>query len=284
MRKLSLLFIFCISLFFTACENKNIDYVKNIYISKENSRYIVKLDYYDFKSQSEEYISSEYSAVNIFEIVPMMMTDKNYNFRICENCFINIENTNNINDIFSFINSINMPPYTDLYGITNDFNISEFEKTNLTKSPLHSFSYENNNISGTLPTNSGAVVIDKNIISSNLSQKDLRIIKIILNDINETDYTFNNNLFCHLTDISSYHHIEKGIYNINIVMVLKEYKGITDTARNIEYFKKQLTDDLKSNISDIFYNEKLKEFYSLDWKKHETNKDYNKLNINITIL
>lgn len=291
MKKLKIAILFMLLILLCGCEQRNNNYVKNIYISKNEENFLLYVNYYNFNSSQENYIESSYEGPDIYKLAIQAMKDNNYNFRLCENCYISYLAEDSLNDIFHMFISLDIPPSVNIIALEDTPNEEFKAKSELLDNPLYSFSTIENKINGKLPIADpkgncvGEFIIKNGNVVKNLSIKQRQILAVLENNIDNFDYIFRDGqLFASLMDVSTYCHMENDVLNFNITFVLKNIKGISDSVKSKEYFISLLKQDLENSIYEVFYDIVIKNSCSLDWYAKQSGNLYNDINVNINIL
>ncbi len=282
------LFLFTLFIFLSGCsENISRNYVKNIYINKDENKYILKLEYYDFSGNRENYITSEYSDEDIFTLGIKATEDKDYNFRLCENICIGPELLISDSDkIFYTITGLKVSPNSNICCLLGE----SIKKGDEIFSPLYNLSERSGSYSGTLPLVSangniaGAVIVKDGNTIKVADKKTMSLISILNNEIENTDYTFRDGqMWARLNCDKTFFEIKNNILYININLTLKEYKGIHNSINAKDLFINLLKADIGNNVYDIYQDIQLTQFYNLYWYEKQKGIECSKVEVEVSI-
>lgn len=245
MKKRLISFIFLSMLLFTSCGKRDETFVKNIMLSQNEKLFSADFQTYDFETQEESYKTQQYSSSDIFSLCIKAVNENRYNFRLCENIFIDaVLLKDDFNKIFSVINSLKIPPSVNLVcfidGVSFETNVE-----NLIKTPLYDFSKDINGVDGVISltnkdgTNSGAVIVQDGETIKYLDDKQWLIFNMLTGDRNGFSLLLRDN---EVNAVIDWCDVYRTADKINITISLADYKGISDTNLIKEYIRMEITD------------------------------------------
>ena len=273
----------------TGCSEKQQVYVKDVYLSKDESFYKLSVKYYDFLQQNEEYLTSEYVSEDPYQTGIKAMDDKNYSFRLCKNIYIHPEIfINDINTIIYVINSLKVSPNANLLCYAGDRMPENLTADRLSDNPLYNISIEDNGVTGCFPVISDAskghilVKSGKSIIY--LDKNKRLVLGVITNYIKDLEYSFRQQqMWAYINDICTRFYIENDILNICIDGKLKDYKGINNSIQSKTLFTELLETDISNMVYEIYNDTGINSVYNLHWFCMQTGKECKDIKVNINI-
>lgn len=259
MKKIKFILVLLCLILFSSCGQKDVNYVKDIYLSKYEENYILTLNYYNFESSDEEYIKAEYISEKLDKLPSISMSEYNYNFRLCERCLIN-QNIiyTDFEEAFKMLESFNLPPSVEILGLEGNIDDNFILKNEAIDNPIYSLSVKEG-IYGEIPIYTGngdfikQLIIDNGEIKAILDKRENQILELVRNSQKNIFYVTDDNVYAHLINISNFINIDSNI-NINITFALKDFKGMSDTQKNRDGLKIELKKELEYNIKKLLNN------------------------------
>lgn len=273
MKKLKLLFIVCAGLIFSSCgSSQEYSYVKNVFFSTENESYKVVFQVYDFESAKENYRFDSFSFDDLDNLLISATAYENYNFRLCENVLIDINLFDTaLDNVLSSINWLKIPPATNILCFLDSEIPDNLSLSGVIDTPLYSLSQEKSGFLGIIQItdksgkNKGAVIVDNGRRQKAVSEKQWKMVNLLKgNNAGFTFTTEENNIFIQADWCDVYFSADKKI-NINILLSIKDYKGVENTAQGMEKLQKILRKEISYIIVGLYEDEYIKESCNLDW-------------------
>ena len=254
---ISIIFIF-VSLLLVGPDRFEQIYVKDIYMDKTEGGYQIQIISYDFSSQEEAFISNVYRSDNIFSLAADVMKDANYNLRLCENCIISKNMTENINRVVYVINSMKIPPSADLVCISGEYDYNTFEDMGDNNSPVYNLKVTNGKVTGYVSVcdstgkHTGTLVYHQGIVAKFTDKKQSDIMFALINRIKTMDYTFRQGQICAEIDVlDCFYTKEKNSITINFNCILNRVTGINNYTQDKTVYTDILENELKNDIFHI---------------------------------
>lgn len=289
MRKIRLIFLILIMIFFSSCSDYQTLYVRNMKIDYDDEKYNIIFEYYDFSSQDENFNTSEYSGIDLEKLCIKAINDKNFNFRLLENVYIAPQLfTNDINLIFYVINSIKIPLKTNIVCfIGEDFTNY---KPDLISSCLYNFSLDAGKVNGLISIydetdkyNGGLIIANGKIVKY-LDKNQWKVLNLLTGNINDLSFEFREGyMSAKLEWCNVYFHGNEKI-NVEITAKLKEYNGIADTILHNDILLDFLENELENTVYHLFNDVIVAKECNLMWYSKYKNINNDNINVNITIL
>lgn len=152
MRKYKIIFLLMIFSLLCGCGSRQEKiYVKDIFVSSYDGMYSVNIKYYDFNSPDENYITRGYSGKSPLDAGIKALDDRYYNFRLCENFFIDENLLDEFDEIFRLVSAYKLSPNVNIAALRRD---DEWDKASVnteSRNPLYTFSEQCENINGIMP-------------------------------------------------------------------------------------------------------------------------------------
>ena len=253
MKKRLISFIFLSMLLFTGCGKRDETFVKNIMLSQNEKLFSADFQTYDFETQEESYKTQQYSSSDIFSLCIKAVNENRYNFRLCENVFIDaVLLKDDFNKIFSVINSLKIPPSVNLVCFIVGVSF-EIDVENLIKTPLYNFSKDIDGADGIISLtnkdgkNSGAVIVQDGEVIKYLDDKQWLIFNMLTGDRNGFSLLLRDN---EINAVIDWCDVYRTADKINITISLADYKGISDTNLIKEYIRMEITDNVYVLMND----------------------------------
>jgi len=253
MKKRLISFIFLSMLLFTGCGKRDETFVKNIMLSQNEKLFSADFQTYDFETQEESYKTQQYSSSDIFSLCIKAVNENRYNFRLCENVFIDaVLLKDDFNKIFSVINSLKIPPSVNLVCFIDDVSF-ETNVENLIKTPLYNFSKDIDGADGIISLtnkdgkNAGAVIVQNGEVIKHLDDKQWLIFNMLTGDRNGFSLLLRDN---EINAVIDWCDVYRTADKINITICLADYKGISDTNLIKEYIRMEITDNVYVLMND----------------------------------
>jgi len=292
MKKVKLFIALLLLLQFTACSEKDSQlYVKNIEITKENEIYNFIVSYYDFSSPKENYIKTVYTSENIFSAGMYAVSDKDYNFRLCENVLLSpLIISKDINNAISLINSLRIPVTTNILCYDGETDHDDVVIEKLTENPLYNFNIENNNVTASIPAFSEdgwigtfivysgkpVIFLDKNQQSVlSMINRNTENIRLVLKE---------GQVIVNLDNIQTYFCSKADNFIINMNIHVKDCKGINNWNKNKNHVINMVSNEVKNILSDLYNNVTICEIHNLLWYENQQGRRYENIvyDINVT--
>ncbi len=274
MKTYKFILLICMLFSFSACTSSSeYNYVKNIYLTKEDNTFNMILDYYDFSSQEENYKQAEYTSDSLHTLGIKALKSKNYNFRLCENIFLSPQIIlDNVNQAVYIINSLKISPTANILCLAGK---PGEDTTNIGKMPInpaYNLNVNSSGVSTSIPVilpggeNGGNVLVINNQPVSLIDKQNMFIIDMLNNSINTGEYTFRRGkMWAKLDNVHTHFSINEKTLNINVSATLKEYKGEHHSLQTKDLFITLLSADIAEKIQSIYNNIPVDRYYNLHW-------------------
>ncbi len=277
MRKKFLSLLMLVFLGFTACSTDNGNYVKNLYVSKQDDLYVITFQTYDFSSEEEKFKYDKFSSTDIHNCAISAVSENNYNFRLCENIYISPRFfTSDFDKLFSSLNSMKIPPAVNLLCLTGAAQTEEIETDKLISTPLYDFSYDVSGAYGIMAVtnekgeNLGAVIMENGDAVKYLPEKQWKILNMLTGDKRGFSFTVRNDEVYVVFDNCDVYYSDN---KIKIMLGVKDFKGAGSTANDIETLKFFIADDISEIVYDLYNDPVIRTSFRLDWHNSLNNKN-----------
>lgn len=265
-------------------------YVKNIIIYKADGQYVLALKYYDFMDKQEDYEQSFYTAENIYDLGAAAMSDKIYNFRLCETVGLSTDIFFKETDKAVYlINSMRVSPCADLLFYYGENNFVDSKET--IKSPLYDIILTESAVTANIPVlddngNCKGVVLVKNgIVTDILEYSQWQVLGMIMNTTERCGFTFRNKtLWADLSDIHTAFYLDEDVLNVVIKMTVKDRKGMWNTAENKGISDKLLASEITGIVYDLYNNIAVAANYNLHWYCRQAGYDCNDIRVKVDFI
>lgn len=266
----------------TSCGEEKVFYVKDIHLSKEYQQYIVSLNYYNFETENYNYCTREYTFNDIDKIATILSAADNYDFRLCDNIYLEDTLLNEVNDIFILCLKLNLPVTANIL-ICDDVQV---QNTDI-NSYIYNFSFFNSELKGHIPViDNAGNVIGSYIINGEkteyIDNKKLNIADIISN--NRTDLKFyNDDYYVELKNIGTAFDIKNSVLYININLILQKYNGAGNNATHKNNITDVIRNDLITEVNQLYENKNLCDVFNMDWYKKQKGEKWDTIKIKVNI-
>lgn len=268
MRKKYISFLILSLFSFTACSNDNGNYVKNLYVSKQDNLYTITFQTYDFSSEEEKFSYDVFSSADIHNCAVSAVSENNYNFRLCENVYISPRMLNSDFDrLFSTINSMKIPPAVNLLCLAGTAETEEIEMDKIISTPLYDFSYDIYGAQGIVAVtdekgeNLGAVVMENGDMVKYLTEKQWKILNMLTGDKSGFSFTVRNDEVYVVFDSCDVYFSDN---KIRILLCIKDFKGTGNTDNESEILKLFITNDISEIVYELYNDPVIRNSCKLD--------------------
>lgn len=282
--------IFLMSVVLTGCTLHTDDktFVKNIYFSLQDNLYSVTVQSYDFSHDEESYISKTFSGNDLKSTVVSASDSEKYNFRLCENVFVStLLLQNNTNEVFSVINSLKIPPNTDIACVLGDVTDCVNQTDSNINTKLYDFSQVSGKYSGIIALadstgkDMGAVIIENGFPVKHLTENQWKVLNILTDKLSETSFIFKDKqLLCEIENISCFYSVSD-VLEINITFSIKDYKGIVDSVNSMDLFRKTLVNEIENTVYQLYNDIIVCQNCNLYWYCKQKGADCSTINVNV---
>ncbi len=290
MRKIKICILSFIILFFTSCSAEpDRFYVKNVMLSKEENIYRLTLVYYDLNSEKESYEKAEYLSEDIYRAGIKAMSERNYNFRLCENILLSPDIFySDISKAVYLINSLKISVNANVVcyigqPLTEDLKLAETDKN-----PLSSMSLNRDGVSGIFPvvnekgSGSGAVIVCNGKPTEILDANEHAVLKMLTNVTDRCALSFRNGeMWADITAAKTYFSVRNNKLYVNMNMKIKESKGINNSVQSRSLFNSLLETEISNTIYELYENLSANHIYSLHWYGMQNGIEYSDIKVKV---
>ncbi len=269
MQKIFLRLLMLVFMGFTACSTDNGNYVKNLYVSKEDDLYTITFQTYDFSSEEENFTYDYFSSADIHNCAISAVSENNYNFRLCENIYISPRFfTSDFDRLFSALNSMKIPPSVNLLCLAGTAQTEEIETDKLIITPLYDFSYDVFGAYGIVAVtdekgeNLGAVIMENGDAIKYLPEKQWKILNMLTGDKRGFSFTARNDEIYVVFDSCDVYYSDN---KIKILFSMKDFKGAGSTANEIEILKLFIANDITEIVYELYNDPVIRNSCRLNW-------------------
>lgn len=293
MKKIKIYLLFIMSVILCSCsENQYSSYVKYIVVGKNGENYNLSLVYYDFSNNQENYLTTSYVSNDIYTIGIEAMADRNYNFRLCECCFLSADIfVDDISKAINLVNSLKLPVSSNIVCLLqSELALDNYTERPLSAVPLYKISTEDNLVTGRFPvikadgSNLGAILVRAGKTAKILDNEQWSLLNILANSVDEVNMVFRNGeLYAELKNISTSYMIKDNVLNVVIDMTLKDYKGVSDRIGSKNVFVQLLKMETAQIAQELYDDIVVNSVYNLKWYCTQQGIDVEKINIIVNI-
>lgn len=247
----------------------------------------VSIYYYDFSQENPSYLIEQADNNGIQDTFTQLLSEADYDLKLCR--FVICEKsviTDNIAEMFyAVVNSGFSPDTAIMEGDTGE-KTEDYIEDLKSDYPLYSYYVDNNKITGIVENteNKERHLIVDNKLYKTLSERQSFVFDVMCKTVNKGSYTFEKDdklLTAVLENTDVYYTDNNGVMQINIVSVLKSYKGITANKNNKTAMTELLKTNMEKDIMYLYNDTVLAEKFKLNWYKNISGAESIKVNITI---
>ena len=253
MRKLRISFVLIICFLFSGCAGNNEIFVRNIKINKIDNLFVVEFQTYDFSSEEKKYDVLQHAGGNLASLCIEAVNEENYNFRLCENIYIDISlSGNECNTVVATVNLLKIPPAVNLVCFIPDMDLFPEIKIQ-PETPLYNWSKSVDGFDGIMSvidknTNVvGAVMIDDGNAVKYLNKTQMNVFNMLTGCRKGFSLLLENIESNIIIDRCDVFYSEN---RINLTVSVKDYKGISDENLMKSFVKREIEDTVYFLLND----------------------------------
>ena len=291
MKKFLVLICIIFSFILTGCDKREENYVKYIYLTKEDNLYVMKLINYDFSSEEEKYAVNIYQDDNIYKLGIKVFSEENNSLRLCDSCLISKQLIYEIKNASTMLNNIKLPPATKIMLFTDiDFDYESFNTDEIINTPIYNFSAKDSlkgavSVTDNTGKNNGLLMIHNNQPVKYLDKKQSCIFDMLTGSRTEFDYIFRNGqLSCVIKPVNVHYSVYENNLIVNIIIDMDKIKGIKDNEQYNQLFIQFLKSDMEYNVHRLFEDAVLNSIYNLHRYCEQQGKECSRTEVKITII
>ena len=280
-----MIFVITICVLFSGCKEYGEKRIVNFIVADDKK---IAVYYYDFSSEEETSIKEEYLNMGIENTLVDMLSDHEYNLKLCRYIVVDEEYLqNNIREIYFALTDCRFAP--DIVILAGDTNLEFAEYLNTDKRyyPIYNYKFYNDDICGVVErlNGNGKILIYNDRVIQKIDDKTSLIFDILNNIAKTVVYTFeyqDSLISAKLDNIKTFQYTDRDTLNISVTAIMKNYKGMAADIERREYLKQLLEEDIHKQAQTLLQDTFLAEKFGLVWCGKTS--DYKNVNINVNII
>lgn len=282
MKTIKILIIAVLCAFFVGCKEYGEKRIVNFITLDKDS---IALYYYNFNKE-DKFLKEERENTGIKNTLIQMLSENQYDLKLCRYAIITSDITNDINELFfALTDSRFAPDIIILEGETN-LDAEEYIKADNTSYPLYNYKINNNLISCVIEKfneNEKNIVIN-NKVYKKLYEQQSAVFDILDKSEKHLTYVFESDgkkISAELDNINTFYYIKANTVGINITATMKSYKGMAAGEGEKRLVKELLEKDIKQNVIELISDKTIAETFNLLWYSNIENIESFNINVNI---